>query len=203
LNIIRKEREKLARKNDILKASEIVFAKKGFHKATMNDIAKESHYAVGTIYIYFKDKNDLYFTLMKRKMEGMIESVKSAVDGVASKDKIKTLIEYQLRSFERDKDFFKIFLSEVRSAEHTTKAKFTKEHMDAFVKHIEYIGSIIEQSRMKGYIRKDIDSLRAAYLIAAMMNASVFYWVNNDNDNFELNDQINFVYNILLNGIGK
>ncbi len=75
----------------------------------MNDIAKESHYAVGTIYIYFKDKNDLYFTLMKRKMEGMIESVKSAVDGVASKDKIKTLIEYQLRSFERDKDFFKIF----------------------------------------------------------------------------------------------
>lgn len=201
----RKEREKLLRKNDILNASEKVFAKKGFHKATMNDIAKESQYAVGTIYLYFKNKNDLYFTLMRSKFESMILSVKQEVEKVAPKDKIKTLIECQLRSFEKDKDFFKIFLSEVRSVKNITQPKFTKEHLDAFIKHIEFISSVIEQSRKKGLIRKDINSLKAAYLTAAMINASIFYWINNEKNNkaFDLNDQVDFVYNVLLNGIGK
>jgi len=203
LNIIRKEREKLGRKNDILKASEIVFAKKGFHKATMNDIAKESRYAVGTIYIYFKNKNDLYFTLMKSKFHRMTEGVKGAVENANPQNKIKALIKFQLESFQSDKDFFKILFSDVRSTENATREKFTKEHISAFIKHIKYIASIVELSRKSGYVRKDVDSLRAAYLIAAMMNASVFYWISDKKQTISLNDQVDFVYDMVLNGIGK
>src|SRR6187399_3060713 len=58
-----------ARRAQILDASVKVFAEKGFHRATIPDIAKEAKIAVGTIYNYFSKKEDLLFALMYRLNE--------------------------------------------------------------------------------------------------------------------------------------
>ena len=76
----RKERDKLLRQSDILKAAEHVFATKGYHKATIQDIAEEAQYAVGTIYLHFKDKEVLYLDLIERKMANLISEVKKEVN---------------------------------------------------------------------------------------------------------------------------
>ncbi|MDD3224841.1 MAG: TetR/AcrR family transcriptional regulator [Clostridium sp.] len=60
----RKEKEKLIRKNDIINASEKVFAEKGFEHATMEDIAKEAEFTKKTLYSYFKSKDELYYEIM-------------------------------------------------------------------------------------------------------------------------------------------
>jgi AcrR family transcriptional regulator len=62
MSLDRKERDRRLRESDILKAAEHVFATKGYHKAAISDIAQEAQYAVGTIYLYFKNKQELYLT---------------------------------------------------------------------------------------------------------------------------------------------
>jgi TetR/AcrR family transcriptional regulator len=59
----RKEREKLKRRADILEAAESVFFSKGFEKSTMDDIADEAELSKGTLYLYFKSKEDLHLAV--------------------------------------------------------------------------------------------------------------------------------------------
>lgn len=62
--IDRKKKERLMRKNDMIKAAERVFFKKGFENSTMDDIAKEAEFTKKTIYSYFKSKEELYYEIM-------------------------------------------------------------------------------------------------------------------------------------------
>ncbi len=62
----RRKREKLQKRNDIIDAAEKVFMIKGFENSTMEDIAKESEYSKGTLYLYFKSKNELCLSIVVR-----------------------------------------------------------------------------------------------------------------------------------------
>ena len=202
MNIVRKERDKLLRKKDILEAAERVFAKKGFHKATMNDIAKESQYAVGTIYLYFKDKESLYFNLMESKMKDMKYMVRKSVEESEDSDKLRVLIKCYLETFKKNKDFFKIFFSEFRFREHAENEKFNKAHIKGFMKGIEYIAQIMESYKKQGIIRNDVNSWETANLVSGMINATVFYWIYN-NKECNVDNQVDFICNMVFNGVGK
>lgn len=60
----RKEKERLARKNAIIKSAEKIFFQKGFENSTMDDIAKEAEFTKKTLYSYFKSKEELYYEIM-------------------------------------------------------------------------------------------------------------------------------------------
>ncbi len=65
----RKEREKERRRQQIMVAAKKVFTDKGFSKATMDDIASEAELSPGTIYLYFKNKEELYASLSLRILQ--------------------------------------------------------------------------------------------------------------------------------------
>lgn len=65
----RKEREKERRRQQIIVAAKRVFSEKGFSKATMEDIAKEAELSPGTLYLYFKNKEELYASLSLRILQ--------------------------------------------------------------------------------------------------------------------------------------
>ena len=68
----RKEREKERRKQQILVAAKRVFSEKGFNKATMEDIAQEAELSPGTLYLYFKNKEELYASLSLRILQYLL-----------------------------------------------------------------------------------------------------------------------------------
>jgi len=76
--IERKEREKEARKNLILDAAERIFESKGIQQATMDDIAREAELAKGTIYLYYRNKDELQLGVMMRAMDLMHDSFADA-----------------------------------------------------------------------------------------------------------------------------
>ena len=65
----RKEREKERRRQQIIVAAKRVFSEKGFNKATMEDIAHEAELSPGTLYLYFKNKEELYASLSLRILQ--------------------------------------------------------------------------------------------------------------------------------------
>lgn len=68
----RKERERERRRQQIIVAAKRVFCEKGFNRATMEDIAKEAELSPGTLYLYFKNKDELYASLSLRILQYLI-----------------------------------------------------------------------------------------------------------------------------------
>ena len=67
----RKEREKEQRRNDIIDAAERIFFTKGVEHSTMDDVATEAELSKGTLYLYFKSKEDIQFAIFMRGAEIM------------------------------------------------------------------------------------------------------------------------------------
>ena len=73
----RKEREKLQRRFDIIDAAEKIFFTKGFESATMDDVAMEAELSKGTLYLYFKSKEDLQFAIFMRGLDILMSKMRA------------------------------------------------------------------------------------------------------------------------------
>ena len=99
----RKEREKARRRQQIIVAAKRVFSAKGFNKATMEDIAKEAELSPGTIYLYFKNKDELYASLSLRILHYLylrVEQLNS--EDIAATKKMDTLKDVLYDVYEFD-----------------------------------------------------------------------------------------------------
>ena len=75
----RKEREKEARREAILKAAATVFSHKSYHEATLDEIAAEAELAKGTLYNYYRDKQDLFFSLVDRGLGQFMQNIETQI----------------------------------------------------------------------------------------------------------------------------
>jgi len=128
----RKGRERERRRQQIIVAAKRVFSEKGFNKATMEDIAKEAELSPGTIYLYFKNKDELYASLSLRilqylnirlehvaKQEGIsieekIEALKEAMFDVYDFDPLVTINMFHLQSSETLRNLSPELLDEIK-----------------------------------------------------------------------------------------
>lgn len=200
--IKRKERDWLLRQGDILKAAERVFATKGYHKATIQDVAKEAQYAVGTIYLYFKHKEVLYLDLVERKITDLISEVKKEVSKTGdAKEKIRVLVRQQLTYFEENQDFFRIYFSERGGLRWAIKDKVSKSVLDKFVIYLDYITELLKDAQEKLLIRKDLEAKRLAYVLASMLNAAIIPWLKGMCNKEKITDMADFILDIFFKGV--
>lgn len=204
LKISRKERDKLLRKSDILNAAEYVFATKGYHDTAMADIAKSAQYAVGTLYLYFKDKEELYLTLIEDKLNGLILKVKEAVfKKSGAYEKLGTLIETQLAYFEENENFFHIYFSERGNYGWAIKDRMPKKAIDILFKYFDFVAEIIKDAQKENFVRNDFESRRLAFILGGMLNSVIIPWLKTESPKKErLRDLSGFVLEIFLNGMG-
>ncbi|MBW2039604.1 MAG: TetR/AcrR family transcriptional regulator [Deltaproteobacteria bacterium] len=173
----RREKERLARRREILAAAERLFATKGFSKTTMAEIAEESEFALATIYQFFKGKDEIYFTLIEEKSELLFSVIKEAIKGIPSSiEKIKRLIEIELNFFEEDRDFFKIFITERSGFEWSAREEREEKIRRMYDSYIQLIAKVIREGIRKGEL-KPLDPREMAYGIAGMINSFIFHWM--------------------------
>jgi len=89
----RKEREKDRRRQQIIVAAKRIFTAKGFQKTTMEDIAREAELSPGTIYLYFKNKEELYASLTLRILQYILMRVEHIEDDLDPEARLKSLME--------------------------------------------------------------------------------------------------------------
>ena len=91
----RKVRERRARRQAIQLAAVRVFAEKGFSRATMEDIARQAEVSVGTIYLYYRSKEDLYVSLVFESMQRMSEAIEKIMASALRPDRqLKRVWDY-------------------------------------------------------------------------------------------------------------
>ncbi|MGD8521546.1 MAG: TetR/AcrR family transcriptional regulator, partial [Desulfobacterales bacterium] len=100
----RKEREKERRRQQIMVAAKRVFSDSGFNKATMEDIAQEAELSPGTLYLYFKNKEELYASLSLRILQYLLIRVEHVNDekDKGPEEKLNSLMEAMYDVYEFD-----------------------------------------------------------------------------------------------------
>jgi AcrR family transcriptional regulator len=102
------------RRSELLTAARAVFAKKGFHDASIEEIAEMAEVAKGTVYLYYKSKNDLYLEALRFGLDSLNKEL-TARAGLPGSclEILRILTETKLVFFEENRDFFRIYYSEL------------------------------------------------------------------------------------------
>lgn len=107
----RREREESARLSAILAAAERIFCEQGYFHARMEDIAEASELAKGTLYYYFKSKDEIYVHLLEREILKVHEEMNRRISGRESfLELLEVWIEFYLEYFEKNQGFLRMFL---------------------------------------------------------------------------------------------
>ncbi|MBI4620817.1 MAG: TetR/AcrR family transcriptional regulator [Desulfobacterales bacterium] len=198
----RKEREYQARRSDILDAAERLFASKGFHNTTMAEIAQESEFAIGTLYQFFKNKEDLYYTMVIEKLGLLYSSIGNNVSRFRdSLKKVEGLIKTQLSFFQDNRDFFAIFIKERGSLEATVNEDFGEVLRQRYLSYIDLVADVmlkgIRQSKLK-----DLDAREMAWALLGIINSFVFQWIINPQKGTLVSKSV-IIMDLFLRGAGE
>jgi AcrR family transcriptional regulator len=198
----RKEREHRAHRKEILEAAEKLFAAKGFFPTTMSDIAQEAEFGTGTLYKYFKSKEDLYFTLIHDKTEEINQLVKNEFSKKASpKEKIKRSLLLQFEFIEHNRDFFRIYISERNRFEWTVKDELGKRIHDKMVAYIRTLTDTMKEGIKEGEFEPK-DPLDLAHALVGIVNSFVFEWLIAPQP-YPLVSKVETVLDIFLGGVQR
>jgi TetR/AcrR family transcriptional regulator len=198
--ISRKEREYLAHREEILLAAEKVFAAKGFFPSTMSDIAKEAEFGTGTLYKYFKSKEELYFTLIDEKVEEINRLIKAELSQKTSAvERIKKVLGLQFEFFERNRDFFRIYISERNRFEWTVKDELGKGLHEKMVAYIHLLAEVMKQG-IGGREFRSLNSMDLAHALVGMVNSFIFEWMISC-ESYPLMSKRETVLEIFLGGV--
>lgn len=173
----RKEIEFQARRKEILEAAERLFAQKGFFPTTMSEIAEEAEFGTGTLYKFFKSKEDLYFTLINEKVEDINRLVKAELSQKGSAiERIKKVLELQFHFTEKNRDFFRIYISERSRFEWNVKEDLGKGVHNKMVAYIRLLAKVMEEGIRMGEL-KSLPPLDLAHALVGMVNSFIFEWL--------------------------
>jgi AcrR family transcriptional regulator len=175
--LTRRKREYLTRRADILSAAEKVFAAKGFYGSSMDEIAKRAEFGTGSLYKYFRGKRDLYFSLIDEKVEEITRLARVELrKDKSSIDKLESMLHLQLAFIQRNRDFFKIYISERSRFEWTIKDDLGKGVHDKFIAYIRDLEEVMRGGIERGQF-KAMDPRDMAHAFVGIVNSFVFEWL--------------------------
>ena len=109
--------EQFARRRRILAAAEAVFGARGYYGASITEIALGADLAAGTIYLYFRDKADLYGSMIVEKMNEVVARLEAALNPDASaKVWLRAAVQALFAYYETNRQFFELFLHQQQMA---------------------------------------------------------------------------------------
>jgi AcrR family transcriptional regulator len=194
----RREREKLAKKREILDAACKVFAIKGYYGATLEEIAEEAEFSKAAIYLYFKSKEDLFIEILEMGMNAIFEEFNEMLPQISDmRDKLKELVRIQLSFVEKNKDFFKIYWEERLYLEKTFDRDFRQNKLQIF----EYMKTLIKAGQNANVLRTDFTVDDLTGILFGQIFGTTWSWINYQ-PNEPLADKSNVIMDIFLNGAG-
>lgn len=149
-----------ARREAILEAAVEVFAERGYHAARVSDIARAAGVADGTIYLYFKNKEDLLLSIFEDKMALLRQGALAALEGVDDPlERVRAFARFHFDAVQRYPA-----LSEVLQVELRLSNKFIKDYRpQALWDYLRVFESILKDGQACGAVRADVDTFLAMW----------------------------------------
>ena len=181
----------------IIDAAIRVFARNGYYNSRVSDIAREAGIAAGTIYLYFKTKDEILVTLFREKMAAWVASVRREIagepDAVA---KLRKLVALHFQVLEQHPDLAEVLQVELRQGHKFFRGASAHEVSAYF----DLIGGVLDEGIAAGLIRHDLPVKVATKMLFGAMDQVATSWVLGKRG-YRLTDSADAVASIFLKGI--
>jgi AcrR family transcriptional regulator len=168
----RREREKEKRRNDIIDVAERLFFSRGYNNVTMEDIARETELARGTLYLYFKNKGDIYIAIAIRGLKILNDLFREGyMKGNTGIAKIKLML-LAVYDFYRKYPGYYMMIGNMQSRGFEKEDYPEMEEVESI--HRDSFSMVLDAFNMgirDGTVRGDIDPAKAAFILTASMQS--------------------------------
>jgi len=183
----------------IIEAAIRVFARNGYYHSRVSDIAREAGIASGTIYLYFRTKDDILVTLFREKMAAWVEFVRREITGEADAvARLRKLVLLHFSVLEQHPDLAEVVQVELRQGHKFFRGASAHEVSAYF----ELIASVLEQGVAAGCFRADLPVKVATKVLFGAMDQMATSWVLGKRA-YRLVDTADEVATIFLKGVTR
>jgi len=188
------------KKKRIIEAALTVFAEKGFYNSKISEIAEKAEVADGTIYLYFKSKDDLLISLFEYEGAIIVSNMKKAMEKVKDPvEKIRTFAINHLNMVTKNRNLATIIQVELRQS-----SKFMKEYVNKkFVEYLNLISDAIHEGQKIGIIREEIKSGIAKRAFFGALDEMARYWVLSPSKKYNPISSAKQISDIFIRGLIK
>jgi TetR/AcrR family fatty acid metabolism transcriptional regulator len=183
----------------LLDAATRVFARRGYFHAQVADIAREARVAAGTVYLYFRSKDDLLVSLFERTMRAAIAEGRAALEGVTDpRERLTRIARMHLERLGRDRDLAVVFQVELRQS-----TKFMERFSSSYLR--DYLGQIrdtLAEGQASGHFRSDINPTIAAKIFFGALDEMATNWILSRR-RYSLVAQADAIVDLFINGVAR
>jgi len=188
------------KRTSILEAARTVFSRKAYADAAVDDVAEHARIAKGTLYLYFKSKEDLYLAALVSDLRAMSADARDKMDSASGfREKLRAFLVVRLDYCRSHENFLRIYLAEYGTM--FLRAPLNRELHQLVRENIRYVAQVVEEAIDKGEIR----AVPAPAVAAAIFDMSrglierrLLGWKE-----FRAEDEIEFSIDLLWSGIGN
>ncbi|WP_053364285.1 TetR/AcrR family transcriptional regulator [Bacillus sp. FJAT-27251] len=182
----------------IIDAAVVVIAENGYHQAQVSKIAKQACVADGTIYLYFKNKEDILISLFQEKMGTFVEIIEGKIAGKeTAAEKLLMLVETHLKLLSEDLHLAIVTQLELRQSNKELRLKVN----EVLKGYLNLIDKIIIEGIEKKEFGSSLDVRLARQMIFGTIDETVTSWVMNE-QKYDLPALAGPVHQLLINGCG-
>lgn len=161
----------------IIEAAVVVIAENGYHQAQVSKIAKQAGVADGTIYLYFKNKEDILISLFREKMGSFVGKIQKEIEGISSpSEKLYVMIEKHFQLLAADRHLAIVTQLELRQSNKEIRQRIN----EVLKEYLKVVESILVEGIKKGEFRKDLDIRLARQMVFGTIDETVTTWVMNE-----------------------
>lgn len=181
----------------IIDAAVEVIAENGFHRARISKIAKKAGVADGTIYLYFKNKEDILISLFHEKMGHFIDQAEVKIaESDNAKEKLAILVRMHFTQLSADHDLAIVTQLELRQSDASIRLRIN----EILKNYLDLIETILKQGVEEKIFRENVNLRLARQMIFGTLDETVTNWVMNDHK-YDLVAQSEPLAELLINGL--
>ena len=185
------------KKQFIIQSAIGVFSQNGFQNSSISEIAQKANVAEGTIYQYFKNKEDLFFSIPIEKTKEFCRELDLHLEGIdGALNKIRKFIWYYLHFFKMNPEYSRTLMLEMRVSKNFVKTTTYKSFKNFTNKILE----IIKEGQEEGVIRKDVNIYLIRQLLLGILEHIVTRWLLKG-EKYDLFKHYNEVSRLVIHGI--
>jgi TetR/AcrR family transcriptional regulator len=197
----RREREKLRQREEMLAAALDLFSEKGYHNVSMHEIAEKAEFAIGTLYKFFQNKEDLYKALVLKQCDEYEETIMRAIEGSGDEiERLQNYIRTKGQRFRSNLPFIRLFLAERRGASFNIKAGLDDELRKRHYASMERLALVFESGIKTKRFKKTADPFYLAVALDSAIDGFLLLWIDAP-ERHPFPEDPNVILNLFLKGL--
>ncbi len=194
----RREGASTDKRERILKAAIRVFARKGFYSTRVSEIAKAAGVADGTIYLYFKNKDDVLISIFQDRITKLLEVLAEAISKAGSfEDRLRVVVDIQLGLLDGSRDLAEVVTVNLRQSSRLLK----QFGAPLFGKYLETVARVFEEGQEQGVVRRDLNARVLARALWGALDAIALGWALGGGDEQMMRRSAHQVADTFLSGV--